>query len=212
MSLSRWFLPETPDVLGMLVAQAGISVEGMEALVRWAEGDADAADEVRDAEHRADATKRLLRAALRSSFLTPLDAEDIYAMSERLDAALNQAKDAVREAEVMAMVPGPAERAMAELVAHGTRHLADAFESLAAAERGPRSQPIPRPATECADLAIKDQRRLERAYRTAMSALVEVDDLREVMGRRELLRRLARIGDTLIEVGERIWYAAVKEG
>jgi uncharacterized protein Yka (UPF0111/DUF47 family) len=212
VSLSRWFLPEAPDVLGMLVAQAGVSVEGMDALVRWTEGDADAADDVRDAEHRADATKRTLRAALRSSFLTPLDAEDVYAMSERLDAALNQAKDAVREAEVMAMAPGAAEREMATLLAHGTRHLADAFQSLAATERGPRSSPIPRSATECADLAIKDQRRLERAYRKAMSALVEVDDLREVMGRRELLRRLARVGDTLIEVAERIWYAAVKEG
>lgn len=209
VKLSRWFLPETPDVLGMLVAQTSVSVEGMEALVRWTEGEAGAADKVRDAEHRADEHKHRLRLALRSSFLTPLDAEDLYALSERLDAALNQAKDAVREAEVMAMIPGPAEREMAVFLASGTEHLADAFESLAAAEGG---KAIPLEATDCADAAIKCQRRLERVYRASMSALIDEEDLREVMGRRELLRRLARVGDTLVEVAERVWYAAVKEG
>ena len=209
MKLSRWFLPDTPDVLGMLVAQASVSVEGMEALVRWTEGVAGAADEVRHAEHRADEHKRTLRLALRSAFMTPVDAEDLYAMSERLDAALNQAKDAVREAEVMGMIPGSAEREMAVFVAAGTGHLADAFESLAAAEGG---VPIPLEATDCADAAIKCQRRLERVYRASMSALIEEEDLREVMGRRELLRRLARVGDTIVEVAERVWYAAVKEG
>jgi uncharacterized protein Yka (UPF0111/DUF47 family) len=212
MKLSRWFLPDSPDVLGMLMAQGSVTVEGMDALVRWAQGDPDAADEVRDAEHRADDHKRELRMALRSSFLMPLDAEDLYALSERMDASLNQAKDAVREAEVMGMDPGDAEREMAELIAEGTRHLAEAFTSLAAAESGPGSEPVPREATDCADAAIKCQRKAERVYRRSMSALIEEADLREVMGRRELLRRLSRVGDTLVEVAERVWYAAVKEG
>ncbi len=212
MKLSRWFLPETPDVLGMLVAQSKVSIEGMEALIRWARGDDDAADDVRDCEHRADQHKRELRFALRSSFLTPVDAEDLYAMSERLDAALNQAKDAVREAEVMGMAPGAAELEMAGLIAEGTRHLAEAFEGLAEAEGGASAAPIPRRATDCADSAIKCQRKLERVYRAEMSGLLDEEDLRELMGRRELYRRLARIGDTLVEVAERVWYAAVKEG
>jgi uncharacterized protein Yka (UPF0111/DUF47 family) len=212
VKLSRLFLPEAPDMLGLLVQQAGVTVEGMDALARWTDGDPDASEAVRDAEHRADEFKRQLRLALRTSFITPIDAEDLYALSERLDAALNQVKDAVREAEVMAMAPGESERAMVVLLVEGTRHLADAFDSLAQAERGPRSEPIPREATDCADAAIKSQRRLERVYRSAMSALIDEEDLREVMGRRELLRRLARVGDTLIEVAERLWYAAVKEG
>jgi len=212
VKLSRLFLPEMPDVLGMLVQQAEVTVEGMVALGRWTDGDPDASDAVRDAEHRADEFKRQLRLALRKSFITPLDAEDLYALSERLDAALNQVKDAVREAEVMAMAPGESERAMAVLLVEGTRHLADAFDSLAQAESGPRSEAIPRQTTDCADAAIKSQRRLERVYRSSMSALIDEEDLREVMGRRELLRRLARVGDTLVEVAERLWYAAVKEG
>jgi hypothetical protein len=44
-----------------------------------------------------------------------------------------------------------------------------------------------------------------------MSSLLEVGDLREVMGRREIYRRFARIGDDITDVAERVWYAAVKE-
>jgi len=42
-------------------------------------------------------------------------------------------------------------------------------------------------------------------------ALMEVDDLREVMSRREMYRRLSRIGDLVHIVAERVWYAVVKE-
>jgi uncharacterized protein Yka (UPF0111/DUF47 family) len=212
VKMSRWFLPDNPDVLGMLVEQARVSVEGMDALARWANGDPAAADQVRDAEHRADTHKRELRRALRSSFLTPLDAEDLYALSERLDAAVNQAKDTVREAEVMAMVPDQAEQEMAHLIAEGTRLLATAFEVLAQVGHGQGSSPVPRSATDDADAAVKCQRRLERVYRASMSALVDEEDLRELTGRREIYRRLARVSDTLVEVAERVWYAAVKEG
>ncbi len=58
---------------------------------------------------------------------------------------------------------------------------------------------------------MKVQRQMERTYRLGMSSLLEVADLREVMGRRELYRRFARIGDDVVEVAERVWYAAVKE-
>lgn len=212
MKLSRWFLPDNPDVLGMLVDQARVSVEGMEALVRWASGDTDGADACRDAEHRADDHKQELRLALRSSLLTPLDAEDLYALSERLDAALNQAKDTVREAEVMAMLPGEAEHRMAELLAEGTRLLLTAFEGLAQVGGGPGSTPVPQKATDAADAAVKCQRKLERVYRSSMQALIDEEDLRELTGRREIYRRLSRVSDTLVEVAERVWYAAVKEG
>jgi hypothetical protein len=45
-----------------------------------------------------------------------------------------------------------------------------------------------------------------------MSALLDVDDVREVIARRELYRRLSRMGDLTHAVAERVWYAVVKEG
>ena len=73
MKPRHWFTPHTPDVLGMLEAQAAVTLEGVRALLAWAEGDPSAADAVRDAEHRADDCKRTLRIALTEAFLTPLE-------------------------------------------------------------------------------------------------------------------------------------------
>ena len=39
MRRERWFLPETPDVLGLLGRQLSVTVEGMEAFAAWAAGD-----------------------------------------------------------------------------------------------------------------------------------------------------------------------------
>jgi hypothetical protein len=45
-----------------------------------------------------------------------------------------------------------------------------------------------------------------------MSALLQVNEIREVAGQRELYRRCARMGDAIEGVAHRIWYAVVKEG
>ena len=75
-----------------------------------------------------------------------------------------------------------------------------------------RSRASPAPdATEPADAAVKSQRRLERVYREAMSALVQDSDLREVAARRELYRRISRTSDRLVEVAERVWYSVLKQ-
>ena len=208
MKRSSWFLPENPDVLDMLCRQATVTCEGMEALVGWANAEAGAADRVREFEHQADDTKRELRLALTNAFITPIDAEDLYVMSERLDAVLNGAKDIVRESEVMGIPPDEAVAAMAALLADGASHLATAFERLDPARRSKGGAG----ATDAADTAVKSQRRLERVYREAASALLAIDDLREVMGRQELYRRFSRISEILIEAADRVWYATVKEG
>jgi uncharacterized protein Yka (UPF0111/DUF47 family) len=205
-SRARWFLPDTPDVLGMLEAQAQVTIEGMDALLAWAGSDEEAVRTIRDAEHRADHRKRELRLALTTAFLTPIDAEDLYVMSSLLDEVLNAAKDAVREAEVMGVPPDDHVLAMAGLLADGVHHVADAFRGLRIDRDKNREAP-----TDAADAAVKTQRQLERVYRTAMSSLLAVDDLREVMGKRELYRRFSRISEVLVACAERVWYAHVKE-
>jgi uncharacterized protein Yka (UPF0111/DUF47 family) len=203
MRRGKWFLPEIPDVLGMLRAQTAVTVEGMEALDRWARDRAGAAAELRNCEHRADARKRELRQALTVAFTTPLDPEDLFELSRGLDDVLNAAKNLVREAEVMDTGPDPSMAAMTDELARGTHRLAGAFDALAARR--------PDDATAAADDAVKTQRRLERAYRAGMSALVDVPDVREITARRELYRRLARMGEDLAGVAERVWYSVLKE-
>jgi hypothetical protein len=53
--------------------------------------------------------------------------------------------------------------------------------------------------TEAADAAVKGERQLQRVYPNAASALLEVNDLREVMGRWELHRRLSGISEVLVQ-------------
>ncbi len=92
MKRRSWFLPESADVLGMLREQARVTVDGVAALVAWAAGDPAGADGVRACEHRADDRKRELRRALTEAYTTPIDAEDIYTMSARLDGVMNGVK------------------------------------------------------------------------------------------------------------------------
>jgi hypothetical protein len=93
---------------------------------------------------------------------------------------------------------------MAAELAEGTRHLVEAFAAL--------GHDRDRRATDAANEAARSQSRLEKIYREAMSALVTAEDLREVAEKRELYRRVARMGDDLREVAERVWYSVLKEG
>jgi uncharacterized protein Yka (UPF0111/DUF47 family) len=203
MKMQRWFLPETPDVIGMLRIQLSATSEGVDALVAWAQGDASKADDVRALEHRGDEHKRELEAALRTAFTTPLEPEDIYALSRGIDWILNLSKDLVRESEVMACPPDAALAEMCQAVAESVHLLSEAIEGLES-----RSEV----ATERATAALRAQRRIEGVYRDAMAALLDVPDLREVTARRELYRRVARMGEVVVDVSERLWYAVVKEG
>ena len=202
MKASRWFLPETPDVLGQLEAQAEVTVRGLEAFVQWADGASNQAEAVNRFEHEADDVKRELWAMLRTAFSTPVEPEDMFELSRGIDAVLNGAKNAVREAEVMAVPPDQALAEMAGLLAEGMRRLADAVTGLAADSNA---------ATDAADAAVRTQRNLERTYRQASAALLELDDPRVVAAKHELYRRVLRLSEILVEVAERVWFVIVKE-
>ena len=204
MSRRPWFLPSVPDVLGLLRAQVALTVRGMDAFAAWAAsgGDAQAAATVRALEHEADTAKRDLRDALHEAFVTPLDPEDLFALSRGVDWILNHAKDAIGESEAMGCPPDEATAVMAALIARSVRQI-DAGVALIATRSGDVTRP--------ADAAVKGQRHLERAYRAALGALTDVDDLRVVMGRQELYRRCSSMGAATVDVAERLIYAGLKE-
>jgi uncharacterized protein len=203
MRRKRWFLPETPDVLGLLRGQVAVTIEGVDAFAAWAGGDTTAAEVVRDAEHRGDTAKRALLGALRAAFVTPLEPEDVFALSRGIDWILDYARDLVSESQVMDCAPDAVIAEMAQLLAEAVGDIDQALAHLGTDEDA---------ATEAADAAIKAERRLERAYYQGMGALLAVDDRSERIARRELYRRCARIGEMVIDVAERVVYAVVKQG
>jgi len=202
VSRHRWFLPDTPDVLGLLSGQVAVTIEGLEAFREWAAGDAAAADRVRDAERRGDEAKRELLVALRAAFVTPMEPEDVFALSRGVDRLLNYARDLINESEAMACPPDARIAAMAALVAGALRHVDAAVSALGSDGDA---------ATEAADAAIREVRRLEQAYYEGMAALLEVGDRNERIARRELYRSCTRLGETVVDVAERVVYAVMKE-
>jgi len=199
----NWFLPKSPDVMAMLLEQSRLTILALEALDDWANGRTPDGTGLRQIEHEADACKRKLREALSVAFTTPLDAEDIFELSRGLDEIVNDAKNLVGEAEAMSTEPDRPIAAMAAELGAGTRRLDQALRAFAAGDR--------EAATATADRAVKEQRHLQHTYRDAMSELVKNENFGEVTAKRELYRRLARAGDELVLVAERIWYSVLKE-
>ena len=114
-------------------------------------------------EHVADDQKRTVPEALTEAFTTPLDPEDVFELSQGLDGILNRAGNTVREAEVMGR--GPMRRSP-----RWPGELAESVRNLAAAVDGLAHRHGEGAATDAADRAIKNQRHLEHAYRSAMSS------------------------------------------
>ena len=136
---------------------------------------------MRDAEHRGDAAKRELLTALRAAFVTPLEPEDVFALSRGIDRLLNHARELINESEAMACPPDARIAEMASLLAGALRHIDTAIASLGSDADA---------ATEAADAAITLERRLEHAYYEGMADLLEVEDRNERIARRELYRQL----------------------
>ena len=202
MRPSRWFLPEEPDVIGLLRRQTEETVAGVDALAEWAAGDPDAARSLLACEERGDRAKREVLSALRVAFVTPLEPEDAFALSRGIDWILNLASDLVSEAEVMRCTPDAGIAEIAALLGAAVRRIDGALEALGRDGEA---------ATEAAEAAIETERRIGAAYYEGMAALLAVEEMRERIGRRELYRRLSRIGEIVIDVAERVMYAVVKQ-
>ena len=202
MTRGHWFLPETPDVLGLLREQVAVTIEGVDAVTEWAGGNPASAELVRDAEHRGDIAKRALLSALRAAFVTPLEPEDVFALSRGVDRILDHTRDIVTESEVMASPPDAVIAEMAGLLGEAVRDIDQALAHLGSDDNA---------ATESADAAITAERRLQHAYYNGMGTLLEVENRSERIARRELYRRCVRIGEIVIDVAERVVYAVVKQ-
>jgi uncharacterized protein Yka (UPF0111/DUF47 family) len=200
--MNRWFLPKSPDLLSLLSTQGALVTQGITAFDEWSHGKTDKAAEVYAAQSEAQEASRAVLVAVQHAFVTAINPEDIYELSERLDKILIGARNLVRETELLAMEPDAPMAEMADNVLLGVRKLVEAFPALSDA---------PDQATEAADAAVAQQRSIEHVYRTAMSALLGVHEIGERAGRRELYRRCAALGDAIEGVAHRIWYAVVKE-
>jgi uncharacterized protein len=191
-----------PEVLALLAAQGKSSVSGIEAFEDWSRSaGGDGAERVRAARKEGFETRRKLLAALQAALSTPIDQEDLYVLSERVDHVLNAARHAVGEAEVLGWEPDAHAAQMSSRLADGTRALLAGFELL---------HEDPERAGLQADAASEAVRHIERDYRGAMAELLEEDDLRVVLAAQDLYRRYIVIAEAIVGVADRLWYVVLQ--
>jgi uncharacterized protein Yka (UPF0111/DUF47 family) len=198
----RVFLPAAPDVVALLVAQGELTCGGMDAFSEWSHnGGHELAAAVRSAQHKAYHARRELLAALQAALSTPVDQEDLYTLSERIDKILTEARDALREAEVLGFAPDRYTGKMAERLAAGTRELVAGFELL---------RKDPDEAGRRADGASDAVHHVQRDYREAMAELLQGDDLRVVIAGQVLYRHYLGVADAIVGVADRLWFVVLR--
>jgi uncharacterized protein Yka (UPF0111/DUF47 family) len=194
--LARLFEPKI-DFYEMMVKHAEKTLE--EWIRRGAD---DRCQIVRDLENEADALKLLLEKKLVDSFVTPMDREDIYDLSARMDEVINAAKSTVREIEAMEVSPEDTHMAeMAGILEEGTRCLVLSFRAL---------KQNPQEAASQAVLSRKSENRFTKVYRLAMQQLFTYDDFKKVLKTREVYRSLMLVAERIDVVGEKLAHVVVK--
>ena len=198
----RWFLPHHPDVLGLLRDQADVTTRGMTAFARWsATGDAADARAVRDAEHEGDDLRHELLQALSTALTTPIEQEDAYALSERIDEVLDRAKDTVRVADAFQWRPDEHTAAMGASVEEATRHLNAAVGCLSSKSEHPGDH---------AELMIKAARTVEHGLLAAFAALPRDGTSWDRTAALEVYRGYSDVEHALLRVADRTWYAVLR--
>lgn len=194
------------DFYDMLSKQADKTHEGMECLAVWLNNHDDdlRGQVVRDREREADELKFALRKKLVDSFITPFDREDVYDLCTSLDEVINAAKSTVREVEAFEIprqTKGMCD--LAALLVEGTRCLAASFSAL----RTNRNE-----ALEQALKARKIENQVTKAYRIAISALFEEDDIKKILKFKEVYKALLSVAEKIDIVAEKLMHAIVKMG
>jgi hypothetical protein len=198
----RFLLPSAPDVLSLLVAQGELTVKGLDAFNAWSHGDGqDAAAAVRAADHQAYHARRELLAALQAALSAPVDQEDIYGLSERVDRTLTEARNIVREAEVLDWTPDTHAGLMGDRLAEGGRALIAGFGLL---------RKDPDQAGRQADAASDAVRQVEQLYRTAMAEQIQRDDLRGIFAAQGIYHRYLAVAAAIIAVSDRLWFIVLR--
>lgn len=197
-----WFLPHHPDILGLLRGQADVTYEGIVAFARWSDGaGAEDAQAVRDAEHDADDKRHELLEALTIALTTPIEQEDAYALSERMDHVIDSAKDIVRIAQVLDWRPDAHAAAMGKRAEESARYMRDAIHTLVEKNGHPG---------EKADLVMKTARRMEHDLLAALAELPRDGDPFARSAALEVYRSYSELSVALGRVGDRTWYAVLK--
>lgn len=200
-----FFGAKKPDFFKLLLDQAAKTVEGIEALIKFLGTlDPEHGQKVKAIENEADDIRRILIEEINRTFVTPVDREDLFALSRAIDDVLDYANTTVYEFEVYQL------KSADEHVKHLVQILYGQAQELHQAIRTLNS--YPRVANEHAVKAKKAENFMERAYREALGELFQGTDTVHMLKMREIYRHLSNAADRGDEAANTIHSIVVKRG
>lgn len=188
------------DFYALLLDQAEKTHAGCQALLKFLEGDGDA-EEISRLEREADDIRRILIDELNQTFITPIDREDIFALSRAIDDVIDHAKNTVKEMDIFEVESNEPLCLMAELLQKGAEQLVGAMRHL---------KKNPNVAVEYAVRAKRIENRMNDRYLAALKQLFSEHDLRVMFSLREIYRHFNRSADRVDEAANIISNVVVK--
>ncbi|HVP80199.1 MAG TPA: DUF47 family protein [Thermodesulfobacteriota bacterium] len=171
----------------ILSRQASKTLEGLEALWNFVENESkENANLVRIIEREADELRRILVEELDQTFVTPLDREDIYALSRAIDDVVDYANTTVDEMKIYEVKGDEHIREMVDILRKVARELNDAVKIL---------KDYPKISLEHAVKAKSYENRMEQAYHLALAHLFKGTDTVYMLKIREIYRHLSNAAD-----------------
>jgi len=191
MSIRRLFGGKEDKFVRLLIDQAAKTLEGMEGLEEYMKDrGAEAAEKVTRAEKEADELRRILIDELNRTFVTPIDREDIFALSRAIDDILDYGYSTVDEMTILNVEPNSYLRRMVSLLKTAANEICTATLRL---------KDHPGVANEHALRAKALENRVEDVYREALADLFsgpkEVEHVVAMLKLREIYRHLSNSAD-----------------
>lgn len=203
-SIARLLRPNDRRFLELLVEQADLCEQATEALSRLRPGHTVTrmmVDELDGLEKGADQVRRALIDELLSTFTTPFDREDIFALSRAIDDVVDAANETVVELSIYKMaVPDKLDTMVASL-RQGAHHLRLAISELL---------DHPRLAAEHAVRAKRAENRVDQAYHEAIAKLLDQDLSPDVLKAREIYRHLKSSADRIDRAADQVAMIVIK--
>lgn len=196
-----WFLPSDEPILALLCAQWRTVEKTLDLVVSWTRGTmtlGELAVAVEAADDHEREQRRDIHSRVRAAFSTPLDAEDIYELSERIGMFHRQLYLLVREAHASNTAPDEGLEGILAAVSAAASPLSAALAMLPAGE-----------AASVADEAAERLDAADHAYRVALSGMRH-EDIRLEICQRELYRRAEHVTEAGARIAHRAWYAVCK--
>ncbi|MGB6067475.1 MAG: DUF47 family protein [Desulfomonilaceae bacterium] len=188
------------DFFGLLLDQAEKTSAGCQALLKFLEGDGDPG-EIRRLEQEADDIRRILIDELNQTFITPIDREDIFALSRAIDDVIDHALNTVKEMEIFEVESNEHLCQMAELLQKGAEQLVGAMRHL---------KKHPNVAVEYAVKAKRVENEMNDRYLAALKQLFSGRDPGLMLSLREIYRHFNRSADRVDDAANIITNVVVK--